>query len=45
MPLDQALDLLERGPLPVKGDGGDVTGVLTRSRLMRAWRRRLEREG
>ncbi|MEY2715551.1 MAG: hypothetical protein RIT24_1894 [Planctomycetota bacterium] len=45
MPLDQALDLLERGPLPVKGDGGEVTGVLTRSRLMRAWRRRLEREG
>jgi len=45
MPLDQALDLLERGPLPVKGETGDISGVLTRSRLMRAWRRRLEREG
>jgi CIC family chloride channel protein len=44
MPLDQALDLLERGPLPVKDDRGEITGVLTRSRLMRAWRRRLERE-
>ncbi|MEY5031164.1 MAG: hypothetical protein RL354_195 [Planctomycetota bacterium] len=49
MPLDQALDLLERGPLPVtgstsKGKTGEIVGVLTRGRLMRAWRRRMERE-
>ena len=44
MPLDQALDLLERGSLPVKDDRGEIAGVLTRSRVMRAWRRRLERE-
>lgn len=47
MPLDQALDLLERGPIPVKGDAGGsavVTGVLTRSRVMKAWRRHLERD-
>jgi CIC family chloride channel protein len=42
--LDQALDLLERGPLPVKGASGDIVGVLTRGRLMRAWRRSMERE-
>ena len=44
MPLDQALDLLERGALPVRGDDGAIAGVLTRSRLIRAWRRRMERE-
>ena len=44
MPLDQALDLLERGPVPVKGEDGQIAGVLTRSRLMRVWRRRMERE-
>ena len=30
--------------VPVKGDDGQVAGVLTRSRLMRVWRRRMERE-
>jgi CIC family chloride channel protein len=49
MPLDQALDLLERGPLPVTGSPGkgkpeEIVGVLTRGRLMRSWRRRMERE-
>ena len=44
MPLDQALDLLERGSLPVRGESGEIVGVLTRSRLMRAWRRGMERE-
>ncbi|MFM7133214.1 MAG: chloride channel protein [Planctomycetota bacterium] len=44
MPLDQALDLLERGSLPVRGESGEIVGVLTRSRLMRAWRRSMERE-
>ncbi len=44
MPLDHALELLERGPLPVKDSTGAIAGILTRSRLMRTWQRRLERE-
>jgi CIC family chloride channel protein len=44
MPLDHALDRLERGPLPVRGAHGEMLGVLTRSRIMRAWRRRMEHE-
>lgn len=44
MPLDHALDLLERGPLPVRAPGGELVGVLTRSRIMRTWRRRMEQE-
>ncbi|MGA1223751.1 MAG: chloride channel protein [Phycisphaerales bacterium] len=44
LPLDQALDHLERGPLPVRGESGEIIGLLTRGRLMRAWRRRMERE-
>jgi CIC family chloride channel protein len=44
MPLDHALDRLERGPLPVRGANGEMLGVLTRSRIMRAWRRRMEHE-
>jgi len=44
MPLDHALDLLERGPMPVRSETGEILGVLSRSALMRTWRRRLERE-
>ncbi|MCE2881532.1 MAG: chloride channel protein [Planctomycetaceae bacterium] len=44
LPLDHALDMLERGPLPVKDESGAIAGILTRSRLMRTWRRNLERE-
>ncbi len=44
MPLDHALDLLERGPMPVRSENGEIIGVLSRSALMRTWRRRLERE-
>ncbi|MFZ9881789.1 MAG: CBS domain-containing protein, partial [Phycisphaerales bacterium] len=44
LPLDHALDMLERGPLPVKDATGAIAGILTRSRLMRTWRRSLERE-
>lgn len=42
--LDHALDRIERGPLPVRNESGEIVGVLTRGRVMRAWRRRLERE-
>lgn len=42
MPLDHALDLLRRGPLPVEDRSGMVVGVLTRGRLLRAWRRHIE---
>ncbi len=44
LPLDHALDLLERGPLPVRDANGSIIGVITRSRIMRAWRRSMERE-
>lgn len=44
MPLDQALELVERGPLPVKNATGLILGVITRSRIMRTWQRRIERD-
>jgi chloride channel protein, CIC family len=44
LPLDLALERIERGPLPVTDDSGAVIGVLTRSRLMRLWRRQMERD-
>jgi CIC family chloride channel protein len=44
LPLDHALDLLERGPLPVRGPSGEMLGVLTRARIMRLWRRKMEKE-
>lgn len=42
--LDLALDRIERGPLPVRDDAGAIIGILTRARLMRVWRRHMERE-
>ena len=44
LPLDHALDLLERGPLPVRDASGAIIGVVTRSRIMRAWRRSMDHE-
>lgn len=44
LPLDHALDRIERGPLPVRDEKGRIVGVLTRGRLMRAWRRHMERD-
>lgn len=44
LPLDHALDLLAKGPLPVRDEKGAIAGVLTRGRLMRRWRRSLEQE-
>ena len=44
LPLDHALDRIERGPLPVRGDNGEIIGVLTRGRVMRAWRRHMEQD-
>jgi CIC family chloride channel protein len=44
LPLDHALDRIERGPLPVRGEKGRIVGVLTRGRLMRAWRRHMEHD-
>jgi CIC family chloride channel protein len=44
LPLDHALDRLERGPLPVRGANGEMLGIVTRSRIMRTWRRRMEKE-
>jgi CBS domain-containing protein len=44
LPLDHALDLLAKGPLPVRDERGSIVGVLTRGRLMRCWRRALEQE-
>ena len=42
--LDHALDMLARGPLPVRGESGAIDGVLTRGRIVRAWRRAMETE-
>jgi chloride channel protein, CIC family len=44
LPLDHALDRIERGSLPVRDEKGQIAGVLTRGRLMRAWRRHMERD-
>lgn len=44
LPLDHALDRIERGPAPVRDDAGKLVGVLTRGRIMRAWRRQMERD-
>jgi CIC family chloride channel protein len=40
--LDHALDMLSRGPLPVRGESGKIEGVLTRGRIVRAWRKAME---
>jgi chloride channel protein, CIC family len=42
LPLDHALDKIERGALPVRDEKGAIIGVLTRARLMRVWRRHME---
>lgn len=42
LPLDHALDRIERGALPVRDEKGVIIGVLTRARLMRVWRRHME---
>ncbi len=42
LPLDHALDRLDRGALPVRDEKGAIIGVLTRTRLMRVWRRQME---
>ena len=44
LPLDHALDRIDRGPLPVQDDKGRFIGVLTRGRVMRAWRRHMEQD-
>jgi CIC family chloride channel protein len=44
LPLDHALDRIDRGPLPVRDEKGAIVGVLTRGRIMRAWRRHMERD-
>ncbi|MEY3142806.1 MAG: H(+)/Cl(-) exchange transporter ClcA, partial [Planctomycetota bacterium] len=44
LPLDHALDRIDRGPLPVRDEKGAIIGVLTRGRVMRAWRRHMEQD-
>jgi CIC family chloride channel protein len=44
LPLDHALDRIERGPLPVRDDKGELVGIVTRARIMRVWRRQMERD-